>query len=311
MRAPQPILTGFQLWKAPGHPRPGDGHCVDCRDPGRARGRRRHHRDLCRGGRRGAGGLDLDHDPGPPRRGSRHPAERRGEATASGRGALRRGRHRRNPADADRLETLRVPVPGRVLERRRDRLLLGRVRGRHRADVCAQRHRQHAHAGGRDPLRRGRDRPHPHRLLASGAPRCWRCGSARRRRGCARPRADPAGLRRPVRGGGHAAAHPPRSLPAVRADGSQRRVVEAMGHLRVPFLSALAAAAVNIALSFVLVPAYDAVGAAIASCDRPGHGGPSSDRVRASLREGRALAPGFPDTACACHRSGGGAAWDA
>jgi O-antigen/teichoic acid export membrane protein len=54
-------------------------------------------------------------------------------------------------------------------------------------------------------------------------------------------------------------------LPLFALMGLSVAVVEAMGHLRVPLLAALAAAAVNIALSFVLVPAYDAVGAAIAS----------------------------------------------
>jgi O-antigen/teichoic acid export membrane protein len=54
-------------------------------------------------------------------------------------------------------------------------------------------------------------------------------------------------------------------FPLFALMGLSTAVVEAMGHLRVPFLSALVAAGMNIVLSFVLVPAHDAVGAALAS----------------------------------------------
>jgi O-antigen/teichoic acid export membrane protein len=54
-------------------------------------------------------------------------------------------------------------------------------------------------------------------------------------------------------------------FPLVALMGLATAVLEAMGHLRVPFLSGLAAAAVNIALAFVLIPSYDATGAALAN----------------------------------------------
>jgi O-antigen/teichoic acid export membrane protein len=54
-------------------------------------------------------------------------------------------------------------------------------------------------------------------------------------------------------------------FPLFALMGLATSVLEAMGHLRVPFLSGLVAAAVNIGLAFALVPPYDATGAALAS----------------------------------------------
>jgi O-antigen/teichoic acid export membrane protein len=54
-------------------------------------------------------------------------------------------------------------------------------------------------------------------------------------------------------------------FPLFALMGLSNSVLVAMGHLRIPFLSGLVAAAVNIGLAFALVPAYDATGAALAS----------------------------------------------
>jgi O-antigen/teichoic acid export membrane protein len=54
-------------------------------------------------------------------------------------------------------------------------------------------------------------------------------------------------------------------FPLIALMGLSTSVLEAMGHLRIPFLSGLVAALVNIGLDFALIPRYDATGAAVAN----------------------------------------------
>jgi O-antigen/teichoic acid export membrane protein len=54
-------------------------------------------------------------------------------------------------------------------------------------------------------------------------------------------------------------------FPLIALMGLATSVLEAVGRLRVPFLSGLGAAAANIALAFALIPPYDATGAALAN----------------------------------------------
>jgi O-antigen/teichoic acid export membrane protein len=54
-------------------------------------------------------------------------------------------------------------------------------------------------------------------------------------------------------------------FPAIAIFQLSTIVVEAMGHLRVPMIAGIAAGAVNVGLDLLLIPRYDAVGAAIAT----------------------------------------------
>ena len=151
----------------------GHGRCRRCLDGPRALGRRRDRRHVRRRGRRDAREPRLALVAVSPRRGHARLA-RAGRPDPPPRlPALRLHRLAGRDPDLRRLAPVRVPVPQPLLDRLRDRDLLGRLLVGRGAAPDPAGDRRRALAGRGDAARRGGDRAHPPGLRAGdqAAPR--------------------------------------------------------------------------------------------------------------------------------------------